>query len=215
MQTNNGGRQILQQTNPVASQNQLYMSQQNENLEYLYSLIKQLMVQTKHNQQLKDNILESIDTLSNKLNRDPEKKSDNIKKDIFLFELFLSRNSLNSQNGAVNEDTQNESNDDLSNLKLQNERLHELLRIRKDISFYSVNTLKHHENGLSEVINLLRNDILQYQTSTLEQIRAEFTNILLAHEDSEFKQYLSSIEGIQKVFDIIKLYKTVGAGLEK
>lgn len=209
MQDNNGGTQLPQQTNSLASQGQLYMSQQNENLRYMYTLINQLRSQTKQNQHIKDSIVESIDMLTNKLNRDPEKMRENIIKDISIFELFLSRNSLDLAPHTTLNDDPKESNDYISQLKRQNKMLQELLATKQEISSCSVLTLKHHEDSLSKVINLLRDDILQYQNSTLEEIRQQFSTILLNHENMEFQEYVANTEGIQKVFHILKVYRII------
>lgn len=209
MQSNNSVTQVSQQQNTLSSQGQLYMSQQNENLKYMYTLISQLRTQTKQNQHIKDNIMECIDTLTNKLNRDPEKMSDNINKDICIFKLFLDRNSVNIAPLAATPDDIQEPNEYLFQLKIQNKMLQELLAKRKQISSCSVLTLKHHEDSLSKVINLLRDDILQYQTSTLQEIRQQFSNIILNYENMEFQEYVENTEELQKVFHILKVYRII------
>lgn len=194
-----------------SNQGQLYMGQQNENLKYLYNLLNELKRQIELNRSKKDAILENVDTLASMINRDPVKNQENISKDIALFDQFLTQKSTKFQNLSAYE---NKNSDYEVYLKNQNEILKELLLEQKKITTRSIYTLKQNEDDLSSVIDFLRNDILHYQKSILNEIREQFLNVHLKYEKLEFERYMTNIENLQMVFDIISLYKLIISILE-
>lgn len=194
--------------NMSSNQGQLYMGQQNENLNYLYNLINELKKQIELNQTKKDSILERVDTLSSIINRGPTKTQENISNDIALFDRFLSQKStsLLPKKIIVNE----HANSDYEvYLKNQNELLNELLLQRRKITSHSINILKQNEDDLSSVIDHLRNDFMHNQKNVLNDIRRQFQNVHMNYEDLEFEGYMTNIENLQVVFDIISLYKII------
>lgn len=194
-----------------SNQGQLYMGQQNENLKFLYNLINKLKKQIELNQTKKDSILELVDILSSIINRDPAKAQEKISNDIALFDHFLSRKSGNLQKKLVNE---TKDSDYEVYLKKQNELLNELLLQRRKITSHSINILKQNEDDLSSVIDFLRNDFMHHQKTVLNDMRRQFQDINTKYEDVEFKGYMTNIENLQMVFDIISLYKIIISILE-
>lgn len=208
---NRNMRETTQQLPPFPNQGQLYMNQQNENLEYMYDVLNQLRQQIHENLRIKNTILDEVDNLSIKLDRDPTKRIENTHKDILLFDAFLNRKLENKV--EISETADDKEHDKTFLLKEQNKKLNRLLEKKKQMVAASVHTLHHHERCLSNVIGLLRQDIMEYQTSTLQEIKKLFMESL-DNEQKEFKEYLKGANDLQEVFDIIKLYKKIDYMLE-
>lgn len=187
------------------SQQQLYMTPQSENLSYLYELMDKLMLQLKHNQAEKNKILENVDRLSAKVNNiNSVTQKEDHKGCLNSFEIFL-KGHRKHQPDIFNDLQEAEDIEDI--LTKQNVALKQKLKETQLITMENYDILKYHEECLHEVIGYLRADILRDHREMLDQIRHKYNEELIPLEESEFENYIASIEEIQKLMDISKIYR--------
>ncbi|CCK68976.1 Far7p KNAG_0B05430 [Huiozyma naganishii CBS 8797] len=207
-------QRVKQQSNQFNNQNpplehlqrqQVCMSPQNENLQYMYHLIETLRNQLIENRDQKNSILKSIGTLSTRLERDPERKRESNEKDIIIFKEFLARNKT----GQGSQPIPKCEEDRTKYLALQNKHLRELLGKKTLETEASLQLLNHHESMFAEVVKHLREDIANFHSMVRLQVKSGIGNKLLPLEDEEFKIYLENTEDLQKLFELSKLYRAL------
>ncbi|SMN18535.1 similar to Saccharomyces cerevisiae YFR008W FAR7 Protein involved in recovery from cell cycle arrest in response to pheromone, in a Far1p-independent pathway [Maudiozyma saulgeensis] len=218
---NNGGNNVVQQQQQQQSQQSqqqqhLFMNPQTENLQQLYTLVQELVEQINQNKKQKAQILNKIDTLSNHINREPEKIKENYKKDIIEFNNFLDMKigSYSSQGHSIkgiHKVTENgdSDKDGVEILKLQNKKLKELLESEQRETLRSFEILGLHEEGFHKIVGALRSDIINYRKAVLAMVSGKFQNEVIPKENTEFEVYMDNIDDFQKLLKISELYRTI------
>ena len=218
---NHGGQfsnqQQQQQQQHPPQQMQLFMNPQTENLQQLYTLINDLMVHIEQNKKQKALVLHKIDTLSNHLNRDPEKMKESYQKDIVEFDNFLKgkvgtytmkvNNLGKHQKVEMRKDGSDTSSIEV--LKRQNLQLKELLKQEQGDTLQSFNVLGIHEEGIHRIIKALRCDIIDHKKRVHDIVSNKFQNEVVPKEDMEFEAYMENMEDFQKYLKISELCRTL------
>lgn len=214
---NSGGEQGRLQQQQQQQQQQLFLSPQAENLTHLYSLVEKLITQLNENKLQKQKIVHSIDTLSNKLSRDPEKRRDGYRRDMVIIDKFLQRkHQSNGRSNSIefSEDLAAEERD-LEELRLQNKKLLELLDKSKKKTGEMFQLLKYHEDAFNEVVKALRQDIVRYRSSLLRLVKGKFESELIPLTDAEFNAYIRNIENYNLLLDISEIYRLLAGVLDQ
>lgn len=194
------GHELQQQQQ---QQQPLYMSPQAENLSQMYLLVEKLVKQLQANRQEKQRVLWNVDVLARQLNKKSE--SDFGKNDIVLFNRFLSQRAQPSV-----EDTRADLNDSRDKvLELQNERLRKVLEDKRTLNRETMRLLREHEDGLEQVVTLLRGDVMRYHQMFIRRVQKKFNEEMIPREDHEFELYLDNVKEVQELMDISKLYRVL------
>ena len=217
---NHGGQfsnQQQQQQQHPPQQMQLFMNPQTENLQQLYTLINDLMIHIEQNKKQKALVLHKIDTLSNHLNRDPEKMKEDYQKDIVEFNNFLKgkvgTHTMKVNNLGKNEkvekkrDTSDTSGIEI--LKRQNLQLKELLKQEQSETLLSFNVLGIHEEGIHKIIKALQCDTIDHKRRVHDIVSNKFRTEIVPKEDMEFEAYMENIYNFQKYLKISELCRTL------
>lgn len=200
--------QVIQQQQPQ----QLYMSPQTENLNYMYTLVGKLIDQLQTNKQKKKQLLWDVDVLSKQLNqkfnKSERKGKDDL--DVVIFQNFLNeRNSLldvedeNAKQNSVLEESR------LIILKRQNKRLRKIFESKAKLNGDTLSLLYYHEDALNEIVRHLRSDVLKSHEFFIEKVRGKFKSEMIPKEDTEFREYLKNVGEIQKLMDFSDAYRTL------
>ncbi|CCC67420.1 hypothetical protein NCAS_0A08620 [Naumovozyma castellii] len=192
-------------------QQQFFMNPQTENLTHMYSLVDTLLNQLVKNKAEKEELLRSVDVLSNRITSGTEPKVIEMQQDIVLFTNFLERRISSESKIILNgEDKEIIKNDkELYILRQQNSQLQKLLRDSNDSTMNTLDLLKFHEESFIEVVSLLRQDILNNHIKMISIIRKRLENKYEPLRDKEFEKYLKEVKDIQKLMDISELYKDI------
>lgn len=194
---------------------QLYMSPQTENLTQMYILVDKVVNQLKVNKLQKQKLLWNIDRLSTQLNKQILKQPvdcNNNKNDIVLFNRFLDqRVNLSEKDNEICElDHKGSENDTaISILRRQNSQLKKTLEAKLNLNKETFDVLRVHEDCLSEVVAMLRDDVIKYHEISITKVRNKFHEEMIPKEDEEFKTYLENAQDIQKLISISQTYRSL------
>lgn len=186
-------------------QQQLYMSPQTENLNQMYLLVDKLAKQLRHNKVRKQRLLTNIDTLSTQLNKEAGAKSKAAKPDEPQSAITLFKRFLEARDTFV--DVKKDDHDDIALLRAQNESLKKVLKDKIYYNKMTLGLLEDHEDGLTTVVAMLREDVFQYYTQFTQRVRQRMEQEAIPSEDAEFSLYLHNIRDVQKLMDISALYR--------
>lgn len=208
------GSQVGQQHQPQ----QLYMSPQTENLNYMYSLVDKLIDLLKKNKQKKESLIWDVDVLSKQLskrfnNRELKGKDDF---DVVIFQKFLDqRDNVLGDEHVSDKDSDSDDipqncdteEDRLTMLRRQNQQLQKILDSKTRLNDDTLSLLDYHEDALNEIVRHLRLDVLKSHEVFIEKIREKFNHEMVPKEDEEFKVYLENIKEVQKLMDLSHAYR--------
>lgn len=194
---------------------QLYMSPQTENLTQMYILVDKVINQLKANKLQKQKLLWNIDRLSSQLNKQIMKDPvdcDNNQNDIVLFNRFLEqRVNLSEKDNEISELNYNGSEKDntISVLRRQNSQLKKTLEAKMRLNKETFDVLRVHEECLSEVVAMLRDDVIKYHETFISKVRNKFHEEMIPKEDEEFNTYLENVQDIQQLISISQTYRSL------
>ncbi|GAV54877.1 hypothetical protein ZYGR_0AS02000 [Zygosaccharomyces rouxii] len=200
--------QVIQQQQPQ----QLYMSPQTENLNYMYSLVRKLMNQLQTNKEKKKQLLWDVDVLSKQLSQKFNKSEIKGKDDL---DVVIFQNFLNERGGVLDADDDDDKQDSdagenrLIILKKQNEQLRKIFESKTRLNGDTLSLLNYHEDALNEIVRHLRVDVLRSHEVFIEKVREKFNGEMIPKEDAEFRVYLENVEEIQKLMDLSNTYRTL------
>lgn len=207
---------INKQNSQVNQEQQLFMNPQAENLQQMYNLVGTLMEQLDENKKQKAKILQKIDTLSDSLNRDPDKRRELYQKDMVIFEKFLDRE--NSSHTAkhdmrmpctLDRKIDGSEMNSFQKFKQQNEQLKNILEAERFSTFENFEKLKIHEEGFHRIVISLRQDIENYRSSVLNIVTRNFNNVIVPREDLEFEIYMDNIDNFDKLIEVANVYRAL------
>lgn len=188
------------------------------------------MLQLQENKQQKEKILSNIDYLSTKLTKNHSQRHCNEKKDIAVFECFLNSQTSHQENKintnwedyqghdstsannipeSYSNDATRNGNDNLKTLLHQNKLLSDILEQKRKTTSKSIINLQYHENILSHVTTLLRNDSNKYEIETINETRKNVFDSLFPCEDKEFEIYIANINNMKSIYDLNAIYKVL------
>ncbi|AMD21819.1 HFL037Wp [Eremothecium sinecaudum] len=177
----------------------IFMNPQTENLQKLYELSQKLSGVLQARKQETRNLIRQIDTLARKSNEEEETKA--FKKDLRVSELFLKQRGIEcGKNGPV---------DNIDALKEHNKKLTDLLTQKTKSNEETVHLLRFHEDSLSMVVKMLRDDVFNYHIQLVEKCRKIFNQRVCEVEDQEFSAYLDNITSLQELIDISRAYQSI------
>ncbi|SCU85050.1 LANO_0C03202g1_1 [Lachancea nothofagi CBS 11611] len=188
----------------MGDQQVVFMSPQAENLEYLYSLVDKISQQMTENKLKRAELLREIDVLVNESNRLSSKKQPQDSN------LPVIANFLKQRNVYVKDVTHHSDNQDdveLECLRRQNSLLKAMLRDKCSNNNETLALLKVHEGYLSDVVSLLRRDVLSYHQALIGRCRALYEERVCMLEDEEFRRYMENISDIQELMEISEIFR--------
>lgn len=195
-------QQLQQKQQQQHAQQQLYMSPQTENLRQMYLLVHKLSGQLQANKTQKQKLLSNIDILSEQLNKgknnDPREAAD--EHDLVIFNRFLETRGITSRM---------RERDDLTTLREQNKELKRILSEKVSYNKKTLELLEDHEDGLTEIVSMLRDDVFKYYKTFTERVRKSIQTEMIPLEDAEFTLYLENIDDIQQLMDISAVYRSL------
>ena len=191
--------------------NQLYTNPQNENLSELYNLLNRLVLQIEANRQLKESLIQHIDTLGARV----EGRQENGLhcEDTMVFDNFIAqRASPNTNESAVT----NDGDTDLKSvLRAQNEKLQRLLQDKVGENIVTYHELDAHEEALTGVTALLRDHVRSLHTEFVAQLRHKLEDKLFAAHEHEFGTYLRNVSSLHRLFAISRCYRHLLQALQE
>ncbi|CUS22671.1 LAQU0S06e03334g1_1 [Lachancea quebecensis] len=187
----------------MTDQQVLFMSPQAENLEYLYSLMNKISRQMSQNKYKRAELLREIDVLVNEVNRNSTrpKPSD---PNVAVISNFLKQRNVHIENPIK---AQIEDEEELQCLRQQNAALKSMLKDKCSTNNETLALLKVHESFLSDVVSLLRNDVLTYHQELIRMCRSLYHEQVCALEDNEFKEYMENINDFQELLEVSEIYR--------
>lgn len=187
----------------MTDQQVLFMSPQTENLEYLYSLMDRISQQMTGNKKKRADLLREIDVLVNEVNRSGNKQRAHDPN------VGVIRNFLKHRNVDLEEITEpnDEEDKELRQLRMQNTELKKMLVDKCHSNNETLSLLKVHENYLSDVVSLLRRDVLSYHQELIGKCRLLYEDRVCTLEDSEFKAYMENISDLQELLDVSQVFR--------
>ena len=197
-------------------QQQLFMNPQTENLDQLYSLVGNLVELIQENKKHKSSILSKVDTLSSRINRDPEKRRENYEGDMAVFQNFINGSiGSYSTSGRLSKEVDQidigcsaDENEDAI-VQRQNMQLRTILEEEQKLTLRSVKELSYHEGGFHDIIRALRCDVLNHRKLVLDITKRKFHKELTPKEDEEFFQYMDNIDNFDQLLRISEIFRTL------
>ncbi|KAM3161173.1 Far7p [Lachancea thermotolerans] len=187
----------------MTDQQVLFMSPQAENLEYLYSLMNKVSQQMSQNKLKRAELLREIDVLVNEVNRTSIRPRPN-NPNIAVISNFLKQRNVHIENPT---EAQVEDERELQCLRQQNAALKSMLKDKCSTNNETLALLKVHETYLSDVVSLLRADVLTYHQELIRMCRSLYQEQVCSLEDNEFKEYMENISDFQELLDVSEIFR--------
>lgn len=184
-------------------QQALYMSPQTENLTHMYTLVERLVKQLQKNRTEKEKVVWNVDVLSKQLGQRADVERDS--NDVVLFDRFLKQRTPSSNP----DDICFSKEEKVETLRRQNEQLHQILSIKKDLNSETMDVLRTHEDSLEQVVALLRTEVVDYHKEFITRVRRKLNEELIPLEEEEFTSYLDNVHEVQELMHISELYRCI------
>ncbi|KAH3903216.1 Far7p SCDLUD_000835 [Saccharomycodes ludwigii] len=205
---------VTANTNAAATNQQiLYMNPQTEDLTQLYELMNNLKSVLSDNEKRRNNVLKGIDLLSYTLMREQDKEGTSnvnnktFQRDINNFDLFIK--NCGKKPTIVKSTTDTLNSDSLFTLTQQNKQLKEILEITESENNQYVHVLSMYNNGLSDIIKLLRTKIYRQNIELYSKLSQTFKTQLFDKQDIITMEYLNGIDDYTILLEISDLYRAL------
>ncbi|SCU81923.1 LAFA_0C07998g1_1 [Lachancea sp. 'fantastica'] len=183
----------------------VFMSPQTENLDYLYSLVDKVSQQMTENKNKRAELLREIDVLVNEVNRTSSKKAPR-DTNWAVISNFLKQRNIQVDDTAMTQSNRSEAFE-VEKLQKQNQILKAMLEEKRGNNNEMLALLKVHEGCLSDVVSLLRRDVLSYHQGLISKCRELYEDRICVLEDEEFKQYMRNVSDVQELLDMSEIFR--------
>ncbi|SCU80387.1 LAME_0B02894g1_1 [Lachancea meyersii CBS 8951] len=188
----------------MGDQQVVFMSPQTENLDYLYSLVDRVSQQMTENKKKRAALLREIDVLVNEVNRSSLKKPPR-DTDFEVISSFLKQRNIQVQEPVTHRSRSDA--EEIENLREQNSVLKSMLQEKSNNNNEMLTLLKVHEGCLSDVVSLLRRDVLSYHQGLINKCRELYQDRICVLEDEEFKEYMENVTDVQELLDMSEIFR--------